>query len=535
MAMVHPSRMALVPQDPPTQAQQTRGRSPSSPRRGRGPDRDGDRDEFGRDKAPVRTRDGDRDRDRGPGRDQDERRNDYGDRSRRHERERARADDYFNDDREKEKDVGRERDRDRDGNGDRDRGRKRSRSRSVDRERDREREERRERERDGGKARRASPEYGEYRRPSPGRAREEEGQAPWRQQENMYPARRDRGHGGYGGGGSDFLESRRQQRETSTITVWPSSPRHPTRVDSPGRDSKKHKKSRKRRRDSDSDTDSSDSEEERRRRERKERKKARKERKEREREKDRDRDHDRRRHRSRSRRYSDDEDDSDRERRQRRPRTRSRSKSKSLRRSESRRSATRTKSPDVRPPSTGDEDEWVEKPVEGLVSSIAPPHSGTDIHASTGIEHAGLSKGKEPEGDESESDDEVGPQPLYANTKSGRNKVDERQYGGALLRGEGSAMAAFLKDGTDMRIPRRGEIGLSSDEIATFESVGYVMSGSRHRRMNAVRMRKENQVISAEEKRGILKLQQEERERREAILREEFQQLVQDKLKGASN
>ena len=81
-------------------------------------------------------------------------------------------------------------------------------------------------------------------------------------------------------------------------------------------------------------------------------------------------------------------------------------------------------------------------------------------------------------------------------------------------------MAAFLKDGSDERIPRRGEIGLSSDEIAAYESVGYVMSGSRHRRMNAVRMRKENQVISAEEKRGILKLQQEERERREKLIEE---------------
>lgn len=116
-------------------------------------------------------------------------------------------------------------------------------------------------------------------------------------------------------------------------------------------------------------------------------------------------------------------------------------------------------------------------------------------------------------------------------TTSGK-KVDEHQYGGALLRGEGSAMAAFLQDGTDSRIPRRGEIGLTSDEIAQYESVGYVMSGSRHRRMNAVRMRKENQVISAEEKRGILKLQQEERERREAILREEFQELVHEKLKS---
>ena len=76
-------------------------------------------------------------------------------------------------------------------------------------------------------------------------------------------------------------------------------------------------------------------------------------------------------------------------------------------------------------------------------------------------------------------------------------------------------MAAFLSEDTQARIPRRGEIGLAQDQIANFEASGYVMSGSRHRRMNAVRIRKENQVISAEEKRGILKLQKEERERRE--------------------
>ena len=125
-------------------------------------------------------------------------------------------------------------------------------------------------------------------------------------------------------------------------------------------------------------------------------------------------------------------------------------------------------------------------------------------------------------------DDEVGPQPLHKPSASRR--IDERSYGGALLRGEGSAMAAFLEEDPEARIPRRGEIGLTSDEIAKYEDVGYVMSGSRHRRMNAVRMRKENQVISAEEKRGILKLQKEERERREAILREEFDALVKERL-----
>ena len=119
--------------------------------------------------------------------------------------------------------------------------------------------------------------------------------------------------------------------------------------------------------------------------------------------------------------------------------------------------------------------------------------------------------------------------------KVGSKKFDERSYGGALLRGEGSAMAAFLQDGIEARIPRRGEIGLTSDQIAQYEDVGYVMSGSRHRRMNAVRMRKENQVISAEEKRGILKLQRDERERREAILREEFSELVNERLKGSAS
>ena len=292
---------------------------------------------------------------------------------------------------------------------------------------------------------------------------------------------------------------------------------------SPTRDSKRSKKSSKRRRDdSDSDTDSDDSEEERRRRERKERKKARKEKKEREREKDRDR----RRHRSRSRRYSDDED-SDRERRRPRERTRSRSP----KHIEDRRSATRTRSPEPRPPSTPDEDEWVEKPVAGMASSFSQVSQSSAMPPPP-IPASAKGKGALDDEDYSD-DDDVGPQPLGAKTTSSRAKIDERQYGGALLRGEGSAMAAFLKDGTDVRIPRRGEIGLSSDEIAAFEGVGYVMSGSRHRRMNAVRMRKENQVISAEEKRGILKLQQEERERREAILREEFQQLVQEKLKSS--
>lgn len=72
-----------------------------------------------------------------------------------------------------------------------------------------------------------------------------------------------------------------------------------------------------------------------------------------------------------------------------------------------------------------------------------------------------------------DDDMEVGPVPIQLND----NKMNERSYGGALLAGEGSAMAAYVQDGK--RIPRRGEIGLESDQIENYEHAGFVMSGSR--------------------------------------------------------
>jgi hypothetical protein len=41
------------------------------------------------------------------------------------------------------------------------------------------------------------------------------------------------------------------------------------------------------------------------------------------------------------------------------------------------------------------------------------------------------------------------------------------------------------------------QVGLTADQITKFEDLGYVMSGSRHSRMNAIRIRKENQVCMA--------------------------------------
>ncbi|KAJ3118515.1 hypothetical protein HDU96_000931 [Phlyctochytrium bullatum] len=118
----------------------------------------------------------------------------------------------------------------------------------------------------------------------------------------------------------------------------------------------------------------------------------------------------------------------------------------------------------------------------------------------------------------------VGPIPMPEQ----ETKLNERAYGGQLLQGEGSAMAAYLQSGK--RIPRRGEIGLTSEEIESFEDVGYVMSGSRHRRMNAVRIRKENQVISAEEKNALLLFSQQEMARKEAETIAKFKELVANKL-----
>ena len=97
-------------------------------------------------------------------------------------------------------------------------------------------------------------------------------------------------------------------------------------------------------------------------------------------------------------------------------------------------------------------------------------------------------------------------------------------YGDALLPGEGQAMADYVQDGK--RIPRRGEIGMAAEEIERFEKLGYVMSGSRHKRMNAVRIRKENQIYSAEEQRALAQFNYEEKQQREAKMLADFRSLI---------
>jgi hypothetical protein len=118
-----------------------------------------------------------------------------------------------------------------------------------------------------------------------------------------------------------------------------------------------------------------------------------------------------------------------------------------------------------------------------------------------------------------------------ASLHGGARPGDSSAYGQCLLPGEGAAMAAYAAAGR--RIPRRGEVGMSSQQIERFENVGYVMSGSRHSRMNAVRLRKENQVYSAEEKAALAMFNFEEMRRKEQRVLDDMRSLVDRAMAGA--
>ncbi|KAJ9092046.1 hypothetical protein QFC20_007477 [Naganishia adeliensis] len=303
-----------------------------------------------------------------------------------------------------------------------------------------------------------------------------------------------RGHGG-GISGND-LAARRAQRDASTVSVWPKSPersyeellardtgkdRKRDRKHKHRRDKKSSKKHRKRR-DTSSSEESSDS----------------------------------------------DTDDSREQRRRKRKRDEKRHRSLSP---DPRSDRRREKTPPKISDDVDDDSAWVVK------GDSAPAAQSMSILGSAPTEDSVSSRGvalagalARADGDD-EEDEEVGPQlPVGSNVGGSTTvKYDSKAY--AHMRpGEGAAMAAFAADG--QRIPRRGEIGLTSEEIDKYEQSGYVMSGSRHRRMNAVRMRKENQIISSEKKRAILKLQKEEKDKREAMIRESFKGLIEDKLAG---
>lgn len=141
------------------------------------------------------------------------------------------------------------------------------------------------------------------------------------------------------------------------------------------------------------------------------------------------------------------------------------------------------------------------------------------LHAQLELEKAEEEKRRLQE----EEDKMVGPEPP-AQGLAGY----QADYGTHLRPGEGSAMAAYVQQG--QRIPRRGEVGLEADEIEKFEKIGYVMSGNRNAKMNAVRIRKENQVYTAEEKAALAMFNFEENKRKEAQILEDMRKLVENTI-----
>jgi len=108
--------------------------------------------------------------------------------------------------------------------------------------------------------------------------------------------------------------------------------------------------------------------------------------------------------------------------------------------------------------------------------------------------------------------------------KGGTSKAS---YGGYLLPGEGAAIASYVQ--ANKRVPRRGEVSWDGAQIDHLESVGYVMSGNRHKRMNEVRIRKENQVYSAEEKQALALFNYEQQQEREEKIMEGFRSILEKK------
>ena len=66
------------------------------------------------------------------------------------------------------------------------------------------------------------------------------------------------------------------------------------------------------------------------------------------------------------------------------------------------------------------------------------------------------------------------------------------------------------------------------------QDLGYVMSGSRHARMNAIRIRKENQVYTAEEKRELALLRHQQQLQRDDQVVAELREMIYDDLQSSA-
>lgn len=66
-------------------------------------------------------------------------------------------------------------------------------------------------------------------------------------------------------------------------------------------------------------------------------------------------------------------------------------------------------------------------------------------------------------------------------------------------------------------------------ENRAYRSENHVLFFHRHRRMEAVRIRKENQIYSADEKRALAMFSKEERQKRENLILGQFREAINQK------
>eukprot|EP01138_Halocafeteria_seosinensis_P000525 gb/GECG01000539.1/.p1 GENE.gb/GECG01000539.1/~~gb/GECG01000539.1/.p1 ORF type:complete len:285 (+),score=64.03 gb/GECG01000539.1/:1-855(+) len=161
------------------------------------------------------------------------------------------------------------------------------------------------------------------------------------------------------------------------------------------------------------------------------------------------------------------------------------------------------------------------------VVSQSATESSTEAQVTNVTEKPASESANNDEDEESDEDDVIGPKLSSAQLGSAKSGGG---YGGALRPGEGAAIASYVQQ--NKRIPRRGEVGWTGEEIEELENMGYVMSGSRHKRMNEVRLRKENQVYSAEEKSALALFNYEEKQQRENQLMSEFRKMLAQRDMG---
>lgn len=162
----------------------------------------------------------------------------------------------------------------------------------------------------------------------------------------------------------------------------------------------------------------------------------------------------------------------------------------------------------------------------GLADEPAVPSAGSALTAAEPAAAAASASNHD-----DSSDDDIGPK-LPAGLGDGGTYASDGASGGAgdmhygrgLRPGEGAAMAAFVAAG--QRIPHRGEVGWASSDIDRLQEAGYIMSGSRHQKMTQMRLRKEGQVYSAEERRALALVNYEEKLAREERLMAEFKAMI---------